>query len=135
MCAMDLLSNVLHFYFDKLPRKEKLLLEAIFFAFLYQELATHYKNESNQTREVSMINDPVICNLVNDLLINNDYSIQGLADYTGYPEDVIYDLAAGMNTNPTILLSTKIIQLHAIARRDLYNTLLKKVITKLASMV
>ena len=135
MCAMDLLSNVLHFYFDKLPRKEKLLLEAIFFAFLYQELATHYKTESNQTREVSMINDPVICNLVNDLLINNDYSIQGLADYTGYPEDVIYDLAAGMNTNPTILLSTKIIQLHAIARRDLYNTLLKKVITKLASMV
>ena len=76
---------------------------------------------------------PVIRGIVNDLLTNSDYSVQGLANYTGYPEDVIYDLAIGMNTNPTLNLSTKIVELHAIARRDFYSELIKKVITKLTN--
>lgn len=132
MAAANLLDSLFRLYFDKLSKKERLLLEIILFVHLYQELIECYEAESNHKMEGSMRSGSVIRGIVNDLLVD-EYSVQGLANYTGYPEDVIYDLAAGMNTNPTLTLSAKIIELHAIARRDFYNELIKKVIVKLAN--
>jgi len=131
MAATNLVDSLFHFYFDNLTKKEKVLLEIIFFVYLYHELIDFYKEKYNHNMEGSMINGFVIRGLVNDLLINEEYSIQGLANYTGYPEDVICDVAAGMNTNPTLILSAKIVELHAVARRDFYHDLIKKIMSKL----
>lgn len=129
MSTMDLSESLFRFYLVNLSKKEKLLLETIFFIYLQQELILLYRAEENM--EVPMVSSPVVRGLVNDLLLNNDYTVQGLAHYTGYPEDVIYDLASGLNLNPTLALSTKIIELHAIARRDLYSDLIKRIIVNL----
>lgn len=133
MAATDLLGSMFRLYFAKLSKNERVLLETILFVYLYQELIECYEAENNYKMENSMISGPVIRGIVNDLLVNNEYSVQGIANYTGYPEDVIYELAAGMNTNPTLILSTKIVELHAIARRDFYSELIKKVVIKLTS--
>lgn len=132
MAATDLLESLFRPYFDKPSKKDRLLLETILFIHLYQELIICFSEKNGHKKESSMVNGPVIRSIVNDLLVNNEYSLQGLANYTGYPEEVIYDVAVGMNTNPTLTLSTKIIELHAIARRDFYSELIKKVIVKLA---
>src|SRR5690606_27055388 len=75
-------------------------------------------------QEEPMVDGLMIRRLVNDLIINEEYSIAGLAHYTGFPEDVIYDLASGINNDPTISLAYKIIELHAQARQELYLSLL-----------
>lgn len=90
---------------------------------------------NNQGEKIRMLNTSVIRGLVNDLLSDNEYSLEGLAVYTGYPEDAIFDLIAGINTNPTIGLSTKIIELHAIARRDFYDGLVKKILANLPACI
>lgn len=131
MATMDLLTNLFHVQLETLSKKEKLLLETILFNLLYQELIESYQVDDSNQKENEMINEPMIRLLINDLLSNNDYSLQGLASYSGFPEEVIYDLATGITSNPTLALSTKIIELHAIARKDFYCELIKKMITKL----
>jgi hypothetical protein len=84
-------------------------------------------NQSNK-KEENMADGQMIGKLVNDLIVNDEYSIQGLATYTGYPEDVIHDLASGKNGNPSIELANKIIELHFFSRRELYLFFLKKMI-------
>jgi hypothetical protein len=79
-----------------------------------------------------METNSTIRNLVNDLLSSNEYSIDGLATYTGYPEDVIYDIAAGMNNNPTLVSAIKIIELHIMCRQDLYIDIAKKITSKIS---
>jgi len=114
--------------------KERLILETIVFKHLCGELKKHFMNELDGCNknlikmEMDMADGVMIHKLVNDLLLNNDYSISGLACYTGYPEEVIYDLAAGINNNPTIALSNKIIELHFLSRRDLYISVLENLI-------
>ncbi|MBA3661117.1 MAG: hypothetical protein H0W64_05295 [Gammaproteobacteria bacterium] len=128
MASTDLLLSLFRPYIINLSKKEILLLELVFFIYLYQEL-TVWCHEHGSV-ENSMISSLTISKLVNDLLINNEYSLEGLASYTGYPQDVIYDLAAGVNSEPTLVLSAKIIELHSIARREVYNDLVHKALTK-----
>lgn len=134
MSSLDLVNNLFVRMFPcKLPMKEKAFLELLLFANLYRELIIHYEINSESEKESTMVNNIVLRNIVNDLLGSDDYTLQGLANYIGYPEEVIYDLALGTNTNPTISLSTKIIELHMIARRDFYNQIINKLFVKFAS--
>jgi hypothetical protein len=136
MAASDLLSSLFRLGCDKLSKKEKLLLETMLFSDLYQVLKESYIAASETNHQLkekhSMIKGSIIRGLINDLLMTNEYSLQGLANYTGYPEDVICDVAAGMNKNPTLVLSARIIELHAMTRREFYDGLVKKVIAKLS---
>src|SRR3990167_933326 len=113
MAATDLL-DLFPISCNKMSKKEKLMLETILFKYLYQELATQYASNT-QKEENDMINSFVIKNLTNELLTMEEYSLEGLATYTGFPEEVISDLARGINLHPTFALSTKIIELHVIA--------------------
>lgn len=109
---------------NKFTGKEKLILEVILYQWVYKEIIKqcNIKDEGGY-----MIDGYIIRKLVNDLLIHREYSIEGLAHYTGFPEDVIYDISAGINNDPTITLSNKIIELHFLARRDFYSGLLEKI--------
>ncbi|MBV9575162.1 MAG: hypothetical protein JO149_00905 [Gammaproteobacteria bacterium] len=123
MSRMDLLKDLFRLDCKKLSKNEKALLEMLLFVCLVKELLTYYN------KEILMENNLVTI-IINDLLINNEYSIDALANYTNFPEEVIYDLAAEINTQPTLALSMRLVELHAIARRDLYSELVKKVIDK-----
>ena len=106
--------------------REKRILELLLYKYIYDEM--HHRLEENYffKEEHEMVDGYLIRSLVNDLLINKDYSISGLACYTGIPEDVIYDISAGINNDPTITVSNKIIGLHFMARRELYVSFVKR---------
>ena len=132
MAATDILGSLFRFYGEKISKQERILIEAIFFQQIYQELVQGFEIKiKNTQREDDMLDGNIINTLVNDLLDSEEYSVEGLASYTGCSEDVIYDLAAGINSNPTLTISTKIIELHFVARQELYNSLIKKILAQM----
>lgn len=131
MAATDLMASLFGLDCDKLSKNERTLIEIIMINYVYQELVTYFRAIYDNQMEEFMLNGDVIRILVNDLVSSNEYSIQAIASYTGYPEDVIFDLAGGMNLNPTFALSTRIIELHALSRREFYNSLIKRIFEKI----
>ena len=65
--------------------------------------------------------------VINDILSTQEYSLTGIATHTQIPEDVLSDVAAGMNTNPTFDFTRKIFELHASVRRELYDQIMRKI--------
>ena len=55
------------------------------------------------------------------------YSLQGIACYANVPEEIIYEVASGCNTNPSLTLSRKIIDLHRQVRGDWYDDIIKRI--------
>ena len=79
-----------------------------------------------------MLEECLIKYIINDILSTEEYSLSGIAYYTNSPEDVIYEIAMGNNTNPSLFLSKKIIELHRSVRPYLYHELIKKVVALVA---
>lgn len=121
----------------KLSPNENLLLETELFFQLCTELKSVYTLQHrtyfqtfnfNLEMEQAMIDDNFVKCIVMDLM--NEYTIEGIALHTHLPEDVIYELATGRNTNPSLKCIRKIIELHRQTRPTLYHTLVKKIVSQ-----
>lgn len=117
-----------------LAKDELLLLEAVMLDSLCGELTQQYQayfnhNKENNQEMANMINDHFVYLITHDLISSNEYTIEGIASYSNIPEEVITDIILGTNNNPSIEVSRKLIELHRLARPDLY----KKIIHKIAS--
>ncbi len=66
--------------------------------------------------------------LIKDILATEEYTLSGIAEYSNIPEEVLYDVAAGVNDNPSFDISRKLFQLHMTLRPDIYKNILQKVI-------
>ena len=121
---------------NELSRMEFIFLEAKLFVMIYGELKEMMrKNMKNYfqlmnfsiTEEDHMLETNFIRAIINDILLTQEYNVSGVALYTNTPEDVIYDLASGRNSNPTLLISQKIINLHRSVRPILYEDIMNKI--------
>lgn len=127
MASINLLESVFKVRNRDISEKERILLEMIFLKYLYSELMQTFAPKVPKW-DGNMLGDSVIKFLINDLLLSEEYSLKGLAEYTSYCEDVIYDVALGVNRQPTLEFSAKIVELHFLARRDLYTPIINKAI-------
>lgn len=126
---------------QELTNYEILLIDADIFIYVLNQLKEKFKliykeyfqlmNYSSEM-ENKMLEECLIKFIINDILSTEEYSLAGIAYYTDSTEDVIYEIAIGNNTNPSLLLSRKIIELHRSVRPQLYNALIKKVISLVA---
>lgn len=116
-------------------REELLFLEAKLFVRICEELKEIIRKQNkdyfrimkfNIEKENTMLEVKFIRCIINDILSTEEYDLPGVALYTDAPEDVIYELASGCNTNPTFLLSRKIIELHSTVRPQLYHEIANK---------
>lgn len=117
-------------------REELLFLEAELFVRICEELKEYIRMSMkdffrvmkfNIEKENIMLEIKFIRCIINDILSTEEYNLSGVALYTDAPEDVIYELASGCNTNPTFLLSRKIIELHRTVRPNLYRAIANKI--------
>ncbi len=117
-------------------KEELLLLEAELFVRICGELKEIIREQNkdyfrimkfNLEKENTMLEIKFIRCIINDILSTEEYNLLGVALYTDTPEDVIYELASGFNTNPTFLLSRKIIELHRTVRPNLYREIANKI--------
>lgn len=139
MSKMDLFCNILKNFKSDISPIEKILLEAKIIINIYRELSTIFKSRYEnyqkliKSQEEYMLNVNFMKEIINDIISSEEYSLTGIANYTSSPEEVLSDIAAGINTNPTFVLSMKIFELHATVRPDLYNRVMRKVVSEYIS--
>lgn len=137
MSAMKPLCQLAGIDPNQLSKEEKIVLEAElfvrfcdelkgFFSTQYQDYFRTFKFNIKMEDEEMEVNF-VRC-IINDILLAEEYSLLGIACYTNTPEDVIYEIAIGKNTNPSSLLVRKIIEIHRSIRPELYRAIIKKII-------
>ncbi|MEO8400311.1 MAG: hypothetical protein ABI597_00770 [Gammaproteobacteria bacterium] len=139
MPATEPLCNVIGLKPHNLSREEFIVLEIELFVSVCEELKeilkTHYKDyfrfmKFNEEMEKVMLEDNFIRFVINDILLTEEYSLQGIAHYTQTTEDVIEDVASGLNPAPSLPLSRRIIDLHRSVRPNLYREIMKKITTE-----
>ncbi len=142
MSASELLCQMIGNMPYKLTKRENLFLEAELFMRIHDELKEIFKiqhieylklQKLNIGMEDVMLEGNFIRLIINDILLTEEYTLEGIACYTQTSEDVIHDIAVGNNLAPSFPLSRKIIEIHRTIRPDLYNNILKKILSTYTS--
>jgi hypothetical protein len=138
MAAEEFLCQIAGINPQKFSKNENLFLEAELFIRACDELKEvfkiKYKEYSDLIQTIAeMENNMLEANfikcIINDILLTEEYTLEGIACYTQTPEEVIYDIATGNNITPSLSLSRKIIEIHRSVRADLYKDIFKKIIS------
>ena len=136
MPAMEPLYKMIANDLPSLKTYEILLLDADLFVQICEQLkkiinASHMEYfkliNFDYKMEHHMLETSLIPYVINDILSSEQYSLTGIAYYTDSPEDVIYEIAVGNNTNPSLNLSRKLLELHRSVRPELYRYLIRKI--------
>lgn len=134
------LCHLMEINHHKFSKEEHLFLEAELFLRICEEFKESIREQNkdyfrlmkfNTEKEDAMIEANFIRCIINDILSTQDYNLPGIAYYTNTPEDVIYEVVAGRNTSPSLLLSRKVIELHRSVRPNLYREIMSKIINEL----
>jgi len=136
MSSTELLCHLAGINPSRFSKEEMFIIEAELFTRLYDKLKeifkTQYKHYFKAIKLHTEMEDTIMeinfmrC-VINDILSTDEYTLSGIAYYTQTPEEVVYDVATGRNTNPSSSFFRKIIELHRSVRRDLYAEIMKKV--------
>jgi hypothetical protein len=137
MAAVERISQGLGVNIYRLSREENLIVEMELIVRVCDELRDSYRARHidyfrlmkfDMEQVNTMVEENFIVDIIKDLLISQEYSLEGIAEYTQTPVEVICDIAAGYNHAPSLQLSRKLITLHRLARPNLYREIMKKVV-------
>lgn len=131
-------SNLINHFFRKhnLTYEEQYFLEIKLLSVIVDELLTFYKAKyakyqdlyiTNRFQEVEMYGANFMQEIINDILATEEYSLAGIANYTRIPEDVLCDVACGLNLNPTLEVSKRLFELHITVKKELYDRVVNKI--------
>lgn len=134
MTKIDLATYLLRLDNYKLSKTESLLLETKLSISIFNELLEIFKcqyrdylNLIKYYQEESMFCMNLAQEMIKDILSTEEYSLQGIAIYTDIPEEVLLEIASGINKNPTFDSSRKLFELHVMVRRNLYDNIIEKI--------
>jgi hypothetical protein len=137
MSGVELISGLIGVSAFKLSHAERVILEAELLLQICSELKEIFREEHrdyfnfmkfDRVTENKMLEANFTRLVIKDILQSEEYTVEGLARYIDFPEDVIHEVMCGINTNPSAQLLQKAIDLHRLVRRDLYQAIFKKVI-------
>src|SRR5687768_5440504 len=97
MNMLEHLGLISHQDQKNLSKEEFYLLDALFL-----EKMCHVLTEFLMEKYTMFIEKDVISLMLHDLISTDDYTIGGVAAYARVPEEVVYDIAIGNITNPTL---------------------------------
>lgn len=143
MPAPEPFTQLLGMAASQLSREENLIVEADLFRMICDELINIFRDsyksyfhlmKFSTKMENTMLEENFLRCLINDILSMEEYSLPGIAYHTQIPEEIIYEIACGMNHNPSLKLARKLIELHRSIRPKLYQEIMNKVITMYLSV-
>ncbi len=123
----------------RLSRTENVFLEATLFTQVCEKLKEIHRNKNKdffrlfkftKKMEDDMLEANFMQCVINDILVTEEYTIDGIAHYSGTSEEVIQEIIVGLNTGPSLQLARKIIELHRTIRPDIYREILNKIIVE-----
>lgn len=136
MSAVEPLHQLVGLRIPKLKKNDEILLEVVTLLKICAALKDFFKElhkdyfammKLNKEEQDEMIETNFTRLILEDILANEAYNIHGIANYTGTHEDVVQEVIDGRNASPSARFFRKSIELHFIARRDLYSELIKKI--------
>ena len=137
MSATEPLSYLMGVRVPHLSFHERKYLDASLFLLVVAELKLHFKRQhhyylkllkSNAHKEQVMLDADFTREIVKDILLTQEYSIDGIARYANTYTDVVYDIALGHNINPSAAFLQQLIALHLSVKPNLYRSLFKKIL-------
>lgn len=140
MSAIQPLCTLLGINTRKLSKNEIYILEAELLRHICRELKEFFRNQyRNYFRlmkfttemEDTMLDANYIRFAIKDILVTEEYTLDGIACYTQTPQDVVYEIAIGSNTRPSATFLQRIIDLHRTVKRELYDTIIKKFLSNI----
>jgi hypothetical protein len=143
MPAIEPLCHLIGINYKKLSKKENMLLEAELFSRICNELKEFFRKKYKNffhfmdftiEMEDIMLEENFMRLIIEDILSTEEYTLQGIARYTDTHEDIISDLASGLNTKPLALCLRKTIELHRTVRHELYRAIAKKIASEYFSV-
>lgn len=144
MSAVRPLHSLMGINTSHLSRKEIYLLEAELLSHVCNELKQLFQKEYqnyfrlmkfNKKMEEAMLDANYIRFVIKDILLTEEYTLEGIAHYTLTPEEVVYDIATGFNTRPSATFLQRIIDLHRMVKRELYDTIIKKLLATIGKSI
>jgi len=129
---------------ENFSKEELLLFEAEIFIRIYKELIEFFKKKYDEyfrimkfttEMEKNMLETNFICLIVNDILSTQEYTIEGIAFYTNIHEEVLCGFASGLNTKPSAEALLRMIEIHILVRKDLYDSIKKKLAMEFLTVV
>lgn len=138
MPALEPFYHLLDAKQKRVSKNEVLLIEIILFLQLEYALnkiirtvCAHEKNtHDTDCKEHNMIESNFVRNLIEDILSTEEYTLSGIAFHLQVPEEVLSDILIGYNQSPSLVLARKIMELHKCVRRDLYQYVVKKIVSQ-----
>lgn len=136
MSALEPLYSLIEIDPNMLSKEEAFILEAILFTHICNILKDFFRDQYkdyfrlikfSMEMEDAMLDANFICFIIKDILLTEEYTLSGIANYTLTPEEVVYEVAIGCNTSPSAFFVQRIIELHRSVRPDLYNAIIKKI--------
>jgi len=136
MTAVIPLFQLMKIDISHLSKQELLILEAELFIHIYEELKEFFREQYKdyfrlmkltKQMESSMLESNFVSSIVKDILSTQEYTLQGIAEYTDFHEDVVMDIIAGKNNCPSSIFLKRIIELHRSVRSELYKAIMKKI--------
>jgi len=136
MSAIEPLCKLIGIDPHQLSKEEILILEADLFTRICEELKEVFREQhKNYFRlmkfTVEMENNMLESNfarfIIRDILLTEEYTLSGIAQYADVHEDVVDEVIAGRNTNPSAAFFRKMIELHRLVKCDIYNLIIKKI--------
>ncbi|EKD54007.1 MAG: hypothetical protein ACD_60C00132G0013 [uncultured bacterium] len=144
MPKTDLVCCLLRKHNSRLSRIQRILLEIKLFIHICQELTKIFKSrykeyqrlvKTDYKQEENVFDVKLMQEMIKDILSTNEYSLAGMATYTRIPEEVLFDVVSGMNTDLTFETSKKIFELHILVRPHLYDEIMRKIVSEYASPI
>src|SRR3990167_3276325 len=90
----------------KLSKEKRLILEAEMFVRIYEKFQEKFGNElknylkllkSNFYEEKSMFDEDFVQAFIQNMLSSGEYTLEGITNYTGVPEDFLMDMVFRRN--------------------------------------
>ncbi len=135
MPAKEPLTQLLGIHSSSLSLQERIFLEADLFLHICQELKVIFTNQyktyfklikSNVDAEHTMLDADFTRLIIKDILLTDEYTLDGIAHYANTHKDVVVDIALGHNSCPSVTFVQKVIALHRSVRPELYRSISKK---------
>lgn len=136
MSTMEPLSSLVGIKSSGLSKEESCLFEADLFIRICEELKEMFREQRRdyfclmrltREKENAVLEDYFIRLIINDILSTEEYTLDGIANYTNTPKDVVEDVLTGQNKSPSALFLRRLIELHRNIRHSLYLTIMKKI--------
>lgn len=136
MAAIEPFFKLIGLNIKKLNKYELTLLETELLARVCEKLKQIFKMQLKEyfnlmrvsiEKENAMLEAKFIRLIIQDILLTNEYTLNGIAYYTDTPLEVVGELFIGINTRPSAMFLRRIIELHRSVKRDVYKAIINKI--------